>query len=87
MNLCRACGEDFSSVEAFDRHRIGKHEYTWSPEREDGRRCLAPDELEALAWEQNERGRWFDPARSARALSLGGRAGAPVSRPMGDRAA
>ena len=30
VNLCRARGGDFGSVHAFDRHRIGKHEYTFS---------------------------------------------------------
>jgi hypothetical protein len=76
VNLCTACNEDFSSVEAFSRHRVGKHEYDWSPEREDGRRCLSVEEIEALGWKQNERGGWFDPVRSSRAESLGGRPGA-----------
>jgi len=42
VNLCRARGGDFGSVHAFDRHRIGKHEYTFSihdASRFDGRRC------------------------------------------------
>lgn len=67
MNLCRSCGEDFSSVEGFDRHRVGVHEYLWSPEREDGRRCLDVEEIVSLGWEQNAQGRWFDPERVARA--------------------
>jgi hypothetical protein len=79
MNLCRRCGLDFSSLEAFDAHRTGRHEYLWTPEREDGRRCLDTEELEALGWEQNDWGRWFDPMRSARHLGLGGRAGAPAT--------
>ena len=48
MNLCRACGQDFSSVRTFDDHRVGKHAYLWSPAREDGRRCLDPAEMRGL---------------------------------------
>jgi hypothetical protein len=64
MNLCRACRQDFGSVTAFDRHRVGKHAYTFpqgldmEPSREDGRRCLDPDELEALGLVLNSLGRW-----------------------------
>ena len=61
MNLCRGCGEDFGSVSAFDRHRVGRHAHDWSPERLDGRRCLDVDELEALGWHQDSRGRWRQP--------------------------
>lgn len=64
MNVCGACGLDFSSVRAFDAHRVGKHRYTHaeglamhSP-REDGRRCLREDELQAAGFLQNTRGRW-----------------------------
>lgn len=55
MNLCSSCGEDFGSVEAFDLHRVGTHDYTYSegvslqPMREDGRRCLWRSELKHLA--------------------------------------
>ncbi len=28
MNLCTSCGEDFGSVSAFDKHRIGKYPQT-----------------------------------------------------------
>lgn len=52
MNLCVACGLDFGSVKAFDRHRVGTHEYTYSEGaklgRDDGRRCLSEDEIESL---------------------------------------
>jgi hypothetical protein len=64
MNVCGACGLDFSSVQAFDRHRVGKHAYTFTeglnmnPPREDGRRCLDVEELEALQFAQDARGRW-----------------------------
>lgn len=45
MNLCRTRREDFNSLEAFDRHRVGPH---------DGdRRCVDVDELGALGWTRN----------------------------------
>lgn len=64
MNVCGACGLDFSSVKGFDAHRVGKHAYTYSqgakmdPPREDGRRCLSVEELEAAGFAQDVRGRW-----------------------------
>jgi hypothetical protein len=70
VNLCRACGLDFSSVELFARHRVGAHAYDWSPEREDGRRCLDEDEMRALGWLLNARGRWVDPVRALRAAQI-----------------
>src|SRR3954453_973250 len=51
-NYCRPCATDFGSVAAFDSHRTGVHEYTYSeglllnPPREDGRRCLSTQEIE-----------------------------------------
>jgi hypothetical protein len=70
VNLCRSCRQDFNSVELFDRHRVGKHAYDWSPECEDGRRCLDANEMAALGWRLNARGRWVDPARAARAAQI-----------------
>lgn len=64
MNLCRACGHDFSSVRLFDAHRVGKHAYLFDAEHLDGRRCLDASEMEAKGWAQNERGRWSDPVAS-----------------------
>ena len=64
MNVCGPCGLDFSSVRAFDAHRVGKHAFTYieglrmNPPREDGRRCLRVDELHAAGFAQNTRGRW-----------------------------
>jgi hypothetical protein len=70
VNLCTACGQDFGSVELFDRHRVGKHAYTFAEglERglEDGRRCLDPQEMASAGWRLNGRGRWIDPARDPR---------------------
>jgi hypothetical protein len=70
MNLCRACRQDFGSVSAFDNHRTGKHGYPWSPEHEDGRRCLETGELEAKGWRQDKQGRWRTPSQAARPLPL-----------------
>jgi hypothetical protein len=64
MNLCRACGSDFSSVGAFDAHRVGKHEYDFDyrqPERWDGRRCLSEAEIEEAEWQRDKCGRWQQP--------------------------
>jgi hypothetical protein len=58
MNLCRACSTDFASLTAFDRHRVGSYAYAWSPDREDGRRCLIGDELLEAGFELDPRGRW-----------------------------
>lgn len=64
MNLCRACGADFASVDAFDRHRVGVHAYTFLegldmvPPVEDGRRCLDVDEMRARGMSVNGRGLW-----------------------------
>jgi hypothetical protein len=62
MNLCRSCNEDFSSVEAFDRHRVGRHA---GPER----RCLDTEELTAKGWVKNDRGRWVFVERALRATA------------------
>lgn len=62
LNLCRACGLDFTSLGGFDTHRVGKHDYSWSLEHLDGRRCLAPSELEERGFRQDARGRWRLPA-------------------------
>ena len=71
MNYCRECEQNFGGITAFDAHRVGVHEYTYSegakmdPVREDGRRCLSLSELEGLASEdgsarfgRNKRGEW-----------------------------
>jgi hypothetical protein len=58
VNLCRSCGEDFAGLSAFDRHRVGTHAYRWSPDRQDGRRCLVGDELLVPGMERDPRGRW-----------------------------
>lgn len=70
MNRCRGCEADFGSVGAFDRHRVGRHAYTFAEGldefgRENGRRCLDSDELEAKGWRQDSHGRWRMPRRVA----------------------
>jgi hypothetical protein len=71
-NFCSACGRDFSSLEAFDKHWTGRHHLRF-PEHEQGRRCLDGEEMLAQGFALNGRGRWFLPERAARAL--GSRAG------------
>lgn len=64
MNVCGACGLDFSSLRAFDGHRVGRHGYSLReglalvPAREDGRHCLVAHELVAAGFAQDGRGRW-----------------------------
>jgi hypothetical protein len=67
-NLCTGCGVDFSSVKAFDAHRVGVHAYDFAegletdPPREDGRRCLDEQEmLEAGLELDTDTGRWCVP--------------------------
>ena len=78
MNLCRTCGSDFSSVEAFDAHRIGSYAYTFDDglqleaPREDGRRCLATEELSSGGWTVDRAGRWVHPREARKRLSRGG---------------
>jgi hypothetical protein len=60
LNECAACFEDFTSLETFDRHRVGSHE-------PDERRCLDIAAMTAKGWAKDPRGRWFDPARAQRA--------------------
>jgi hypothetical protein len=61
LNLCSACGQDFGSVELFDRHRVGKHAYDFieglEMGLEDGRRCLDASEMDSLGWRLNRLGR------------------------------
>jgi hypothetical protein len=78
MNYCRACREDFGSLTAFDGHRTGTNAYTFreglnmEPPREDGRRCLDPDELAAMGWHQDGQGRWKLPLSEAQRQRLAG---------------
>ncbi len=44
----RRCGADFTSLELFDRHRVGRHE-------PDDRRCLSVDEMSENGWQRDSR--------------------------------
>jgi hypothetical protein len=58
------CKVIFASEAAFDRHRTGTHDYTFSkglamnPSREDGRRCRDEDEMRDKGLAPNSYGRW-----------------------------
>jgi hypothetical protein len=58
MYECSPCGEDFASLAAFDRHRVGRH----MPLE---RRCLSVQEMSDVGLVRNDRGRWHDPERAA----------------------
>lgn len=51
---CPTCGEPFSSVREFDRHRIGT--YAEPGEWAHNRRCMTPAEMDAAGWIRNARG-------------------------------
>ena len=75
MNQCSGCGENFNSVTMFDKHRVGKHEYTFAEGQAissmiiDGRRCLDTDEMDQKGWSRNIHGKWSDPAEAERVRS------------------
>jgi hypothetical protein len=84
------CGQVFASLSAFGRHRVGVHAYTLSeglrmePPREDGRRCLDTEEMEALGWRRDSRGIWKLPLSEAQRERLAGlRAARQERRPVG----
>lgn len=72
LNFCRPCGQDFCSLELFDRHRVGVHDYTYdeglrrNPPKTNGRACLSVDAMLERGWQLDVRQRWSDPARSSR---------------------
>lgn len=98
LNGCSSCGLDFASVGAFDAHRTGVHDYTFSegmrmdPSREDGRRCLDLDELPEHGLEYRKTRQGVDcwglviseQARN-RLSALRGLALAPREHPAGTR--
>lgn len=51
---CAACGEPFSSLREFDRHRSGA--YAELGEWAHKRRCMTPAEMDARGWQTNARG-------------------------------
>jgi hypothetical protein len=58
LTLCTTCGQDFGGTKAFDKHRVGKHEYLYDPEHPDGRRCLTHGEMVKRGMYVNARDRW-----------------------------
>ncbi|WP_425502262.1 hypothetical protein [Pseudoxanthomonas sacheonensis] len=69
---CTACGEFFSDVRGFDKHRMGKFG-TGVP-----RSCLTPAEMLAANWDRNPKGFWLVPDARRRALKS---AGAEIEQP------
>jgi hypothetical protein len=78
LNLCSACGLDFTGVSDFDSHRLGDYPQTGPADYLDrvragltdedwrralGRRCLEADELTAKRWFLDRHGRWSHPRR------------------------
>jgi hypothetical protein len=59
---------DFASLAAFDTRRVGSHVYDWTPELEDGRRCL--DVEEEADWLRGRNGRWTTTTLAIKARKL-----------------
>lgn len=57
-SVCSVCGATFSSVAAFDFHRVG-------PYVRGGRHCLTASEMQAEGMIQDERGWWKLPEAPA----------------------
>ena len=53
-SFCTSCGKDFAGDSYFDKHRTGKHQYSYSeglkfdPPVEDGRRCMTEEEMNEI---------------------------------------
>jgi hypothetical protein len=69
-NECRACGQVFGSLGAFDSHRVGKFsEPVYAPTdtkhkkpigySNPSRRCLTIPEIQSLGMVQNDKGWWI----------------------------
>jgi len=58
---CRHCGELFTRLRAFERHRVG-------PFSDKGihRRCLTPEEMAAKGWTKNRKGFWVIETQAQR---------------------
>lgn len=57
---CPACGELFTSVREFDRHRVGS--FAQMGGRHD-RRCLTAEDLKGRGWRKDARGFWMQGRR------------------------
>jgi hypothetical protein len=58
VNLCASCNQNFGSLTAFDRHRIGRYAHAHSEQHPDGRRCLNEDEMHTAGLHQDANGSW-----------------------------
>lgn len=67
---CPACGEFFTSVREFGRHRIGSFAQMGGGGHD--RRCLTAEELKARAWRKDARGFWMQSRRLQRAPAKAG---------------
>jgi hypothetical protein len=63
LNQCCKCGEDFTSLAAFDEHVL-------SAAADPVFVCMTVAEMESVGWTQNERGRWTSPKLAAKAEKL-----------------
>ena len=63
---CASCGEAFTTVALFDRHRVGK--YAKPGQLKGTRRCLSAAEMAGKGWAQNQRGFWKGTALSSAQL-------------------
>jgi hypothetical protein len=72
-NYCPGCGLDFSSVSAFDKHRVGRHD-------PDERRCLDVGEIHDAGMELDPRGRYRINLTEADQERLSALKGSPEKR-------
>ena len=82
LNQRGACGEDFTSLTLFDRHRVGKHELDY-PEHEDGWRCLTLEQMQERGRQRDRKGRRQDPVQVERAPDAFYAVGGSTERPSG----
>ncbi len=58
---CAGCGQYFNSTAAFDKHRVGPYHK---------RRCLLPNEMEAIGMAASKTNWWITSKRSDSAIAL-----------------
>ena len=76
---CPECGEFFSSVATFDRHRVGEFAGAGGVNT---RRCLTVAEMMAQEWPKTEKGFWLRPALRAVHSALEGPSVPPPATPL-----
>lgn len=77
--ICRGCGEKFSSMANFDKHRTGSYK---NEHPNYGRRCLSHGEMKEIGLEMRPTGIWHDPVITARAGAIK-RPSDPIETPWG----